>query len=112
MLQLRGRLVLSMELDQWLHTVQSIERVSVVPLSGRVAVESTRLPSEFHYHRVHAILLPDLVERLHPAYRFHPHFRLVLRAVNPTLPDFAHPVILLGSQLKPVARFRGHFRLS
>lgn len=48
MLQQRGRLVLSMELDEWLTAVASIERVSVVPVSTRVAVQSTQLPGEFH----------------------------------------------------------------
>lgn len=48
MLQERGRLVLSMELDEWMRTVKSIEGVDLVPLSDRVAVASTRLPGEFH----------------------------------------------------------------
>ena len=48
MLQQRSRLVLSMELDEWLTAVASIERVSFVPVSTRVAVQSTQLPGEFH----------------------------------------------------------------
>lgn len=48
MLQQRGRLVLSMDLDEWLLAVESIEQVSIVPLSTRVAVQSTQLPGEFH----------------------------------------------------------------
>lgn len=48
MLQQRGRLVLSMELDEWLRTLKTIDSVEVVPLSDAVAVESTRLPGEFH----------------------------------------------------------------
>lgn len=47
-LEQRGRLVLSMELDEWLHTVKSVEGVDVIPLSDQVAVESTRLPGDFH----------------------------------------------------------------
>lgn len=48
MLLRRGRLVLSMELYQWLRTVKSIAGVEVVPLSDQVAIESTRLPGDFH----------------------------------------------------------------
>lgn len=48
MLHQRGRLVLSMDLYTWLRTVWSIERVKAVPLSGSVAVQSTRLPGAFH----------------------------------------------------------------
>lgn len=48
MLQQRSRLVLSMELDEWLTAVASIERVSFVPVSTRVAVQSTQLPGAFH----------------------------------------------------------------
>lgn len=48
MLQKKGRLVLSMDLDEWLGAVNSIERVEVAPLSAEVAVESTRLPGTFH----------------------------------------------------------------
>lgn len=47
MLQQRGRLVLTMDLDEWLTIVKSIQGVDVVPLSDQVAVESTRLPGEF-----------------------------------------------------------------
>lgn len=48
LLQQRGRLVLSMDLDEWLLAVESIEQVSVIPMSTRVAVQSTQLPGEFH----------------------------------------------------------------
>lgn len=48
MLQQRGRLVLSMDLDEWLLAVEGIEQVSIVPISTRVAVQSTQLPGEFH----------------------------------------------------------------
>lgn len=48
MLQQRGRLALSMELDEWLLAVESIDRLSVVPVSTRIAVQSTRLPGTFH----------------------------------------------------------------
>ena len=48
MLQQRERLVLSMDLDEWLHTVESMEGVEAVPLTPSVAIESTRLPGDFH----------------------------------------------------------------
>jgi PIN domain nuclease of toxin-antitoxin system len=48
MLQLRGRLVLSMALDDWVVMVESIEHISIVPVSASVAVQATRLPGEFH----------------------------------------------------------------
>ena len=48
MLQQRGRLVLSMDLDEWLTAVESIDNLSMVPVSTRVAVQSTRLPGIFH----------------------------------------------------------------
>lgn len=48
MLQQRGHLVLSMDLDECLIATESIERVSFVPLSTRAVLQSPRLPCEFH----------------------------------------------------------------
>lgn len=48
MLLEKGRMALGMDLDEWLSAVESIECVSVVPISPRVAVQSVRLPGEFH----------------------------------------------------------------
>jgi PIN domain nuclease of toxin-antitoxin system len=48
MLLEKGRMALAMELDEWLSAVESIECVSVVPISPRLAVQSVRLPGEFH----------------------------------------------------------------
>lgn len=48
MLLEKGRMALAMDLDEWLSAVESIECVSVVPISSRVAVQSVRLPGEFH----------------------------------------------------------------
>jgi PIN domain nuclease of toxin-antitoxin system len=48
MLLERGRMALAMELDEWWSAVESIECVSVVPVSPRLAVQSVRLPGEFH----------------------------------------------------------------
>lgn len=48
MLVEKGRLALTMDLDEWLDTVESIETVTLVPITPRVAVQSTRLPGDFH----------------------------------------------------------------
>lgn len=48
MLLEKGRMALAMDLDEWLSAVESIECVSVVPISLRVALQSVRLPGEFH----------------------------------------------------------------
>jgi len=48
MLVARDRLVLGMNLDDWLGTVGEIECVRIVPVDEAVGVESTRLPGDFH----------------------------------------------------------------
>src|SRR5690606_2168339 len=48
MLVRRGRLALSMHVDEWLLAVQGIECVSIIPISAEVAVQSVSLPGEFH----------------------------------------------------------------
>ncbi len=48
MLIAKDRLVLTMDLDDWLATVESIEGVMLVALSTEVAVQSVRLPGRFH----------------------------------------------------------------
>lgn len=42
------RLTLTMGVDDWLASVAEIEGVRFTPLENEVAVESTRLPGEFH----------------------------------------------------------------
>lgn len=44
----KGRLSLAMGLDDWLDAVQEIDGLRVVPLDAATAVESTRLPGNFH----------------------------------------------------------------
>ncbi|MGC3874906.1 type II toxin-antitoxin system VapC family toxin [Halomonas sp. GXIMD04776] len=44
----KGRLTLTMDVDEWLDKVASIEVVSFVSITPRVAVQSTRLPGSFH----------------------------------------------------------------
>ena len=48
MLVARDRLALTMDIDDWLNTVESIEGVSFTPVERDVAVQSVRLPGEFH----------------------------------------------------------------
>lgn len=44
----KGRVTLSMGIDDWLDTVEEIDRVRIVPVDTATVVESTRLPGEFH----------------------------------------------------------------
>lgn len=44
----RDRLTLSMNLDDWLETVSTIEGVRFEPVNPSVAVDSARLPGDFH----------------------------------------------------------------
>lgn len=48
MLVAKGRLALTMDIDDWLETIAAIEGVSFVPVNTAVAVQSVRLPGEFH----------------------------------------------------------------
>ncbi len=48
MLQKKGRLVLAMAIDEWLLAVESLDRLTVVPVTARTAVASVSLPGDFH----------------------------------------------------------------
>jgi PIN domain nuclease of toxin-antitoxin system len=48
MLAQRDRIALAMALDEWLRAVESIEGVSIVPITAQVAIQSAGLPGEFH----------------------------------------------------------------
>lgn len=48
MLVQRGRIALAMDLDEWLRAIQSIDGVSVVPVTAQVAVQAVNLPGQFH----------------------------------------------------------------
>ena len=48
MLESRGRLKLSMDVDSWLQITRQIENVHFVPLDNKVLIESIRLPGKFH----------------------------------------------------------------
>lgn len=43
-----NRLALTMSVDDWLEAAGDVEAVRFVPMDNNVAVESTRLPGEFH----------------------------------------------------------------
>ncbi len=44
----KGRLTLTTNVDDWLATVNEIEGVRFVPVDNDIALQSTRLPGEFH----------------------------------------------------------------
>lgn len=48
MLVAKNRLKLSMDVDSWLNLTGRITGLRFVPIDNRVALESTRLPGEFH----------------------------------------------------------------
>lgn len=48
MLVAKGRLALTMDIDDWLTTVSSIEGVHFAPIHPDIAVQSVRLPGTFH----------------------------------------------------------------
>lgn len=48
MLVEKGRLTLTMGVDDWLDTVSEIDGVRFVPVDTAVGIQATRLPGEFH----------------------------------------------------------------
>jgi len=44
----KGRLTLTSNVDDWLATIRDIDGVRFVPVDNDIAVQSTRLPGEFH----------------------------------------------------------------
>ena len=64
----KNRLILTMDLDEWLDTVDSIEGVEWVPVNRQVAVDSVNLPGEFH---------PDPADRLIVALARHENAELI-----------------------------------
>ena len=48
MLVERGRLQLTLDVEQWLDIVTDIDAVRFVPVNNRIAVKSVGLPGEFH----------------------------------------------------------------
>lgn len=48
MLVAKGRLALGMDVDEWLDAIQAIRGVTMLPLTPKAALDSTRLPGSFH----------------------------------------------------------------
>jgi PIN domain nuclease of toxin-antitoxin system len=44
----KGRLVLSMDVENWLDEVIQIDGVRFVPVDNEIGIKSTALPGEFH----------------------------------------------------------------
>jgi len=44
----KNHLVLTMDLNEWLDTVVSIDAVQFVPIDNEVAIQSVQLPGDFH----------------------------------------------------------------
>jgi PIN domain nuclease of toxin-antitoxin system len=51
----KGRLALTLDVKDWIDTVTAIEGVRFVPVDNEVAIQSVRLPGDFH---------PDLADRM------------------------------------------------
>lgn len=48
MLIAKERIVISMDLDEWLSTIEQIEAVKFLPIDNDIAMKSANLPGEFH----------------------------------------------------------------
>lgn len=48
MLVAKGRLALTIGVDDWVDLAASIEGLRFIPVDNAVSIESTRLPGEFH----------------------------------------------------------------
>ena len=44
----KGRITLTMELDEWLRVASSIKNLHFIPVDNEVAAQSVRLPGSFH----------------------------------------------------------------
>ena len=51
----KKRLKLTMDVDEWIQTVSMIDKVRFIPVDNQIAIQSVRLPGEFH---------PDPADRL------------------------------------------------
>lgn len=64
----KGRLALSMDIDDWIDTVASIDCLRFMPIDNDIAIQSVRLPGEFH---------PDPADRMITALARHLSVALV-----------------------------------
>lgn len=79
----KGKLALAMDVDAWLSAAMALPRLRMVPISQRVAVESTRLPGAFHADPVDRMIVA--LAREHDAtlatadrrIRAYPHVRTI-----------------------------------
>ncbi len=44
----KGRLKLTMDIDKWLKTATAIKNLSFIPIDNEIAIQSVRLPGDFH----------------------------------------------------------------
>lgn len=44
----KGRLVLSMDVENWLNTISQIEGIRFLPVDNEIGIKSTLLPGDFH----------------------------------------------------------------
>ena len=51
----KKRLKLTMDVDEWIQTISMIDKVRFIPVDNQIAIQSVRLPGEFH---------PDPADRL------------------------------------------------
>ncbi len=51
MLISKGRLAMTMDIDEWIQTVAEIPGVQFMPIDKEIALQSVRLPGEFHPDR-------------------------------------------------------------
>ena len=51
----KKRLKLTMDVDEWIQTISMIDKVKFIPVDNQIAIQSVRLPGEFH---------PDPADRL------------------------------------------------
>ena len=82
-LTLKGRLKMKLNLDHWLRDVEDHSRVHFIPIDNRIAVESNRLPGDFHRDtadrfivataRIHGMELLTADDKI----RAYPHVRTI-----------------------------------
>lgn len=75
----KGRLALTMDIDDWISIVSAIETVRFVPIDNEVAIHSVRLPGDFH---------PDPADRMITALARHLSVPLVTS--DPKIQAYRH----------------------
>jgi len=75
----KNRLALTMDLNEWLDTVISIDAVQFVPVDNEVAIQSVQLPGDFH---------PDPADRMITALAR--HYSAVLVTSDDKIRNYKH----------------------